>query len=46
MQKYQEDEFDLLCLSGGLGIFFFPEGKGLGQGSAFSCHLIFISFKF
>jgi hypothetical protein len=43
---YQEDELDFLGLSSGLGIFLFPEGESLGQRSAFSCHLLFISFKF
>ena len=46
MDKYEEDEFDLLSLGGWFGVFFFPKGKGLGQRCAFSCHLIFISFKF
>jgi hypothetical protein len=43
---YQEDELDFLGLSSWLGIFLFPEGESLGQRSAFSCHLLFISFKF
>jgi hypothetical protein len=46
VEMYQEDELDFFGLSSGLGIFLFPQGESLGQRSAFSCHLLLISFKF